>query len=245
MKIAVISDVHSNLEALTACCRHAETHRVSRYVCLGDCIGYGADPGATLSMLMSLPGLIGVRGNHDDGLFSSMGMGTRRSVRDVIEWTRGQLTPEQLKFLAGLPYVREAYSATFVHASASSPEAWEYLIRDEQVSQCMNASGSNLTFVGHVHVPRVFYEIPSGGVRELVPHGGEPIVLSPGLRYVINVGSVGQPRDHNSAACYVHYDTDLRHVTFHRVSYDYFATGRKIREADLNPFYAERLEMGC
>lgn len=135
-------------------------------------------------------------------------------------------------------------SATFVHASAHRPADWDYLYAPEQIHACLEDAGTQLTFIGHVHVPRVFYEMPGADVREFEPPDGVPIPLSPYRRYVINVGSVGQPRDGNNAASYVLYDDALAEITFHRLAYDYAATAAKIRAAGLSPFFAERLAYG-
>jgi diadenosine tetraphosphatase ApaH/serine/threonine PP2A family protein phosphatase len=243
MKLAILSDIHSNLEALTVCVRHAEAHGAERFICLGDCIGYGADPAPTLRLLMALPGIVRVRGNHDEALFRPVTV-RLDDIREAIDWTRAQLSEDLLRFLSEAPYVYREGDATYVHASASAPEQWTYLYGPQDIGPCLAAAGTPLTFIGHVHVPRVFYESADGVIRELEPHPDVPIPLSPRSRYVINVGSVGQPRDGNSGACYVLYDTAAGEITFHRLSYDYFATAEKIRAAGLNPRFAERLAQG-
>ncbi len=244
MRSAILSDLHSNLEALTRCCEHAAGQNVARYICLGDCIGYGADPRATLELLMGLPGLIAVRGNHDEALFRDMSREAMPAVNRAIAWTRQQLTLGQLQFLSALPYLYQEAGATYVHASAHGPELWEYVFMPEQAEACMQAAGTPLTFIGHVHEPRVFYTTAEGRVRELVPPSGVSIPLSPRSRYVINVGSVGQPRDGNNAACYLIHDPDAGELTFHRLPYDYLSAGRKIRAARLDPDFAARLAAG-
>jgi diadenosine tetraphosphatase ApaH/serine/threonine PP2A family protein phosphatase len=244
MRIAVFSDVHSNLEALERCLAHARAQGAERYVCLGDMVGYGADPAATLQTIMGLPGLIAVRGNHDESLFRDPGDGAPPQVRAAAAWTRAQLSAAQLEFLNRLPYLRRESAATYVHASAAEPTHWEYVRSSEAASRCLAASESPLTFFGHVHETRIFYETAAGAMREFTPVNGEAIPLSPRSRYLINVGSVGQPRDGNAAAGYVLYDEARAEVTFHRLAYDYQRTARKIRAAGLPPFYAERLARG-
>ncbi len=244
MRIAILSDIHSNLEALERVCEHAAAHAAERYVCLGDFIGYGADPGPTLERVMALPGLIAVRGNHDEALFRELGRGAFPEIRQAIAWTRERLSPVQLNFLADLPLLVRAGRLTYAHASANQPDAWEYLRQPDQILACLDAAATPMTFIGHVHVPRVFYETAAGAVRELVPQDGMPVPLSTSGRYVVNVGSVGQPRDGNNAACYVLYDDIAHEVTFHRLAYDYVTTAGKIRDAGLSPFFAERLAYG-
>ncbi len=244
MKTAILSDIHSNLEALERVCEHAAALGAQRYVCLGDFIGYGADPVPTLRRIMELPGLVAVRGNHDAALFHDLGLGVPADIRWASDWTRARLLPTQLEFLAGLPLLYREARATYVHASAYDPERWEYLLMPDQIAACLEAAGTSVTFIGHVHVPRVFYETAAGSVREFEPESGDPIPLSPRTRYVVNVGSVGQPRDGNNAACFVLYDEDTATVTFHRLAYNHQASAAKIRAAGLNPFFADRLAQG-
>lgn len=241
MKLAVFSDIHSNLEALEACHLRARKLGAEGYVCLGDVTGYGADPAATVDKLMSLDNLIVVRGNHDEALFTELSDGVKNSLKKTVDWTRNQLSKDQLHFLESLPYLLEEHGVTFAHASADHPGNWLYLGSGDTVEHCMQASNTDVTFIGHVHVPRVFYETGSGEVRELNPREDVSIPLISSRRYVINVGSVGQPRDGDSASCFVMYDDQKREVSFHRVVYNYIETARKILAANLNPSFAERL----
>lgn len=244
MKSAILSDIHSNLEALTRVCAHAVDLGAQRFLCLGDIVGYGADPGPTLEILMALPGLVAVRGNHDEALFQELGRDVIPEIRAALAWTRGQLTPGQVEFLSRLPLLHQEGRATYVHASAFQPARWDYLRMPDQVRACLEAAGTPVAFIGHVHVPKVFYEAPDGAIRELDPYPGETIPLSPRTRFVVNAGSVGQPRDGNNAACYVLYDEDEACVTFHRLPYDYQAAADKILRAGLSPFFATRLAYG-
>ncbi len=244
MKQAILSDIHSNLEALTQCLAHARAQGTERYVCLGDVVGYGADPAAVIGRLLALPGLLLIRGNHDEALISNIDARLWPGVAESIAWTRARLAPGQLEVLAAAPYLVREGEVTYVHASARDPGAWEYIWGAEQARACMDAAATSITFIGHVHVPIVFYETPGGAVRELAPPPGITVPLSPRARYVINVGSVGQPRDGLTAASYVIYDDVRQEVTFQRVPYDYATAGAKIRAAGLDPFFAERLAYG-
>ncbi len=245
MKIAIMSDIHSNLEALHVCCQRAKNAGVERYVCLGDITGYGADPKATLDLLMELPGLIALRGNHDEALLSENQAGVQNSIKETTAWTRRQLSKRQLKFVTDLPYLHSEFGVTFAHASAAAPQRWDYLDRLENIKGCMRASDNNVTFIGHVHIPKVFYETPAGTLRAKLAQDGVAIPLFRHCRYVINVGSVGQPRDGIQAACFVIYDISTREITFQRVAYDHTKTARKILKANLNSTYAKRLAIGC
>ncbi len=244
MRLAIISDIHSNLEALTACRQRALKRGAERFVCLGDFVNYGASPAAVMEMCMKLPGLVAVRGNHDDGLFEDMGPDVHDAIKAAIAWTRRQLSGEQLAYLAGLPYVRSTHGVTFAHASAADPRQWEYIMTPGQVERCMAAAPEPITFVGHVHIPYACTQTAEGEILELDPQGDDPIVLAPQQRYVINVGAVGQPRDRNPAACFVVYDSVSRELNYERVDYDYAAAAQRIREAPLDPFFADRLAIG-
>lgn len=241
MKVAIISDVHSNLEALKACCRKADAVGVEQYACLGDMVGYGADPVATMDLLMELPGFVAVRGNHDEAVLSGKFSGSNQAIQQVISWTHNQLSPHHLAFINALPYARTLHGATLVHASIQKPNAWEYLYHIVQVRNNIQAAKQQLTFTGHTHLPIMYYETASGGVKRVQPKEGRAIAIFQQRRYLINVGSVGQPRDGNSTAGFVVYDTLARDVTFYRVAYDYTATARKILAAGLEPYFAQRL----
>jgi diadenosine tetraphosphatase ApaH/serine/threonine PP2A family protein phosphatase len=246
MKTAIISDIHSNLEALTACRDHALAQGVERFVCLGDCVGYGADPGPTLDMLSGLPGLTAVLGNNDEYVIAPiLEELPSANLRKSAEWTRRQLTPAHLAFLDSLNYVRVEGDVTYVHASALNPNEWPYVLKPSQARACLAAAVTDIVFIGHVHIPFVFEMTATHqGTMEYGPLDDSARPLHAGSRYVVCVGSVGQPRDGDRRACYVIHDTDARNIRFERVPYDHDAAARKIRAAGLPDFFAERLEQG-
>ena len=245
MKIAVLSDIHSNLEALQACCQRAREQGAERYACLGDTIGYGADPVATLDLLLSLPGLFSVLGNHDEGVIVYGKEAVPNPyVQHTREWARKRLRPEHMEYLRSLPYARAENGVTYAHASARYPHDWEYLRDAPQVEACLQAARTPLVFIGHGHIPMLFSRDANGHVSEIVAEAGRPIELGSEHAYVVNAGSVGQPRDGNGAACFVIYDDSARSVTFQRVAYDHAAAAAKITAAGFHPFFAERLSRG-
>ncbi len=244
MKIAVISDIHSNLEALLACVGKAESVGVEQYICLGDAVGYGPDPVATLELLRALPNFVMVKGNHEDALFTTYYKSLRQHIRQTIDWTREQLKDEQLAFLQQLPMQYEIFNTLMVHASAHKPDRWSYVYNNEKAHDCISASSKPLTFIGHTHLPQVYYEMPTGKIECLTPKVEVPVPLYHRGRYVINVGSVGQPRDENSAASFVVYDSDEQDVTFYRMAYDYDSTAQKIIDRGLPHLFADRLKTG-
>ena len=244
MKIAIISDVHSNIEALQACVSKAEALGVEQYVCLGDVIGYGPDPAATLELVQALPNIVMVRGNHEEALFTSYYKGLREHIQRTIDWTREQLSQKQLAYLQQLPYQEKILNTTMVHASADKNEKWPYVYNLELAKKCIHATDTQITFIGHTHQPQFFYEMPNGEIKCHTPGYETALPLYQRGRYVINVGSVGQPRDENNAASFVVYDAIEREVLFCRVAYDYMSTAKKIIERGLPELFAERLKTG-
>lgn len=246
MKIAVLTDIHSNLEALTACLAHARAQGAEQYAILGDLVGYGADPCACLDVIAELArnGAWVVRGNHDEAALGGLCENMAFAARDAIYWTREQLTPQQRDFLRALPLVAQNGNALYVHASAETPERWRYVTGVVEAARCMAASGLPLTFVGHVHHQSLYYTSGSGMAQAFTPVPGAAIPLTPRRRWLAIAGSVGQPRDGNPAAAYVLHDQQRDTLAFFRVPYDYSSAARKILAAGLPERLAQRLEMG-
>lgn len=246
MKIAVLADIHSNLEALAACLAHARSQGAEQYAILGDLVGYGADPCACLEVIAELArnGAWVVRGNHDEAALGGLCENMAFAARDAIYWTREQLTPHQRDFLRALPLVAQNGNAFYVHASAKTPERWRYVAGVVEAARCMAASGLPLTFVGHVHHQSLYYTAGSGKAQAFTPVPGAPIPLTPRRRWLAIAGSAGQPRDGNPAAAYVLHDQQHDTLTFFRVPYDYSSAARKIRAAGLPERLAQRLETG-
>lgn len=242
MRIAILSDIHSNLEALQTCCIKAQSLGVEQYVCLGDIVGYAADPVPALEMVMGLPGLIAVRGNHDEAALTGEYPDVGKSVQESVLWTHQQLSQDHKDFIANLAYVENSNSAVFAHSSVHEPEKWDYLYDEPQIKQCMDAANEPLIFLGHTHFPKLYYETSKGKIKELTPIESTAIPIYRQRRFIINVGSVGQPRDNNSAASFVLYDVETTEVTFHRVVYDFTETAKKILATDLAPRFAKRLD---
>ena len=244
MKIAIISDLHSNIEALQACLRKTKALNVEQYVCLGDMIGYGPDPVATLETVMSLPNVVVIRGNHEEALFGAYYKGLRSHVRQSIDWTKTQLSPAHLDYVQSLPYQQTVQGASMVHATADQPERWAYLHSISLAERCMQAAGTVLTFIGHTHQPQVFLKVPGKDTVCLAASPEKALPIDPQCRYVINVGSVGQPRDENNKASFAVYDSEQNEVMFYRIDYDYEQTARKIIAQGLPALFAERLKVG-
>jgi diadenosine tetraphosphatase ApaH/serine/threonine PP2A family protein phosphatase len=244
VKIAVLSDIHSNIEALRACLDRARACGAERHACLGDTLGYGPDPVETLDTLLALPNLVSVIGNHDETVLGTGRHAANRWIEAVAEWTRERLRPAHFEYLRSLPYLHVERDVTYAHASVWNPLDWEYLLKPGQIHACLRAARTRLVFIGHVHVPAVFRLAPDKTLSEVPFAPGAPVALDRDCRYVINVGSVGQPRDENPAACFVMHDDAADTVTFERVPYDHGATAARIRAAGFHEFFAERLALG-
>lgn len=246
MKLALITDLHANREAVTAVMAHAREQRAQRYALLGDFVGYGADPGWTVDLVRELvaQGAVAVFGNHDAAVVSGASPSMIPDARHVVEWTRSHLDQAQLDFLAALPVSVTEGDILFVHANAWAPTEWAYITGRSDAVRSMHATDCRYTFCGHMHPPMLYHLTGTGKSGDFTPAPGIDIPLSAQRRWLAIPGSVGQPRDGNPAACYAMFDTALRTLTFHRVPYDVEAAGAKIIAAGLPPQLAHRLADG-
>lgn len=244
MKYAIFSDVHGNLEALLAVLANAAKQGVGSYVCLGDVIGYGANPNECVETVRSLSPVVCLRGNHDAAVLDPRERTFFHEVAlEGIQFSARELTAENLDFLRALPYVyRDNARFMAVHASPYHPEQWEYVLDQVGAERAFEAMQPHrLAFIGHSHAPVVFCD---DGSAQRYP-GDEKLMLEPERhRYVMNVGSVGQPRDGNPDACYVVFDDERNSVRLVRVRYDREKAAEKILKAGLPPVLAERLLIG-
>jgi len=246
MLIAMITDLHANLEALQACLAHAAERRVSQFAFLGDLVGYGAEPAAVTSLVMEYAarGAWVLQGNHDAALFQSDTSSMHPAARQAVEWTRSQLNAEQLSFLRNLPYRIEKDDLLLVHANAWAPEKWEYIDGVMEAMRSMHACKAQITFCGHVHIPTLYHMTMTGKTGEFLPAPEHSIPLSKQRRWLVIPGSAGQPRDGNPAACYATFDTYTQELTFYRVPYDYETAAGKVTAAGLPASLAKRLLTG-
>lgn len=245
MLIALFADIHGNREALTACLADAERAGAERYVFLGDLIGYGADPVWVVDRVADMveAGAVAVLGNHDAAALSP-----RESMNAVaaaaIAWTRTRLNAAHRAFLAQLRLTVDDGDRLYVHASASAPDTWIYVMSAREAFQSFRATPHRLTFCGHTHFPALFNESVRTLPQHHVPVDGSPIPLLGQRRWLAVLGAVGQPRDKNPAACYGLFDAESSRLTYLRVPYDVELAARKIRKAGLPEFLAARLTMG-
>ena len=238
MRIALLSDVHSNIDALEACLQHARLRGATRLAFLGDHIGYGAAPAQVVDTIAghARRGAIVVKGNHDGEQASD--------AEDAIEWTRNQLDDTQKAFLASLPLTAQDGPMFFVHSSAVRPEQWSYIENATAARLSIEASGATYVFSGHVHDQVLYFLTPAGKIASFHPTSGSAVPVPSHRRWQAIVGSAGQPRDGNPAAAYALFDREKEEITFFRVPYDHMAAARRIREAGLPESLAMRIESG-
>ena len=239
MKYAILGDVHANLEALQAVLDDAKQQGVTHYACTGDIVGYNADPKICLQMIRSLKCKV-VQGNHDyyTGCNESMELFTSRA-RKSIYWTRKQLSPFDRKYLRQIPLILDVETFTLVHSSLSNPHRWSYVFRNKAADANFRNQFNPVCFYGHTHMPMAFIKGQS-----IKKEFYDTLQVQPGRQYLINVGSVGQPRDRNPKSGYVIYDLDEQTITMRRVEYDIETTQRKIRVSGLPFRNALRLANG-
>ncbi|WLI89579.1 metallophosphoesterase family protein [Massilia sp. R2A-15] len=246
MRLALLTDLHANREALSACLAHAEQQKADQYAFTGDFVGYGADPAWVVDTVMQYVarGAVAVQGNHDYSVTRETRPQMHAEAREVIEWTRGQLNAEQMAFLRELPLTEERGNMLFVHASALDPIKWEYVTGIEEAERSLRATHCKMVFSGHVHKPSLFRRADDGRMGSHTPEPGARIVIRPQHQHLVIPGAVGQPRDGNCSACYALYDDVTRELTYFRVPYDHGAAARRVIASGLPIVFAMRLIEG-
>lgn len=239
MKYAVIADIHSNLEALEVVLADSKEQNCTHYCCIGDVVGYGANPRECLEIVRSM-GMPCVKGNHDE--YCSMDdtlEGFNPHAAEAVQWTRQQLSVEDRQWLRDLRYVRLVASFSMVHATLDVPQRWGYVFDKLAAAASFTYQNTSVCFFGHTHVPVAF-------IRDSMVRGGtySKFKVEAGRKYFVNVGSVGQPRDLNPKAAYVVYDLDEGIIELRRLDYDIAKAQKKILDAGLPPRLADRLSHG-
>lgn len=243
MRTGIFSDVHGNLEALEAVLAAMAKEGVERYWCLGDVVGYCANPNECVARVRQVSEVV-VIGNHDAACVGAEEIvNFNPHARDAVLWTMQHLTPENRDWLRRLPLTESREGVLLVHSSPFEPANWHYIHTRTHVGEMakgFTSTKANCAFVGHSHQPLIFVKKEEEFYRFL----GDRLKLEDGSRYLINVGSAGQPRDGNPKASFVIYDPEAGEISVFRVPYDITATQRKIREAGLPSILADRLATG-
>ena len=245
MRLAILSDIHANREALQAVLADLVPRGIDRIVLLGDIVGYGPDPDFCCEMAADLVarGALAVRGNHDQAI-NHPDMRFSKNAQAAIDWTRPRLSAGQAAFLAALPMLVRLNDLLFVHASPQIPADWTYIDSDLLAVGAFKAARERVIFCGHVHVPQLYSLAMSGAVQQMRIPAARELPLVRTRRWLTVVGSVGQPRDGNPKAGYAVYDSTTGALDLRRVPYDCAATATKMRQAGLPERLAQRLLSG-
>jgi len=237
MKVAIFSDIHSNLEALLAVLEDMNSQGVTHRICLGDIVGYSADPSECVREIKSLA-CATLKGNHDEQATSESVMeGYNELARESLFYSRENLEPSQKQFLNSLPYQLQFSDSTFVHSCLYQPQNWIYVLSYREASLNFENQTTPIAFCGHTHFPLIF----ENNTPLRAYHTVKKMRLNKRKRYLINVGSVGQPRDGDNRSCYGIYDDEENMFEFRRVPYDIEKATGKIIRAGLSPILAARL----
>ncbi len=245
MRIGILGDVHANMEALTQVVEAMRTESIDHWVQVGDIVGYGPEPCEAMDLVLQELQCTVCVGNHDAAVVGLLDPEYFNSyARQAIEWTRAHLRPQDFASLKQLPLVVEHADYTLVHGTLHMPELFGYVLTQVEARESLRQQRTRISFVGHSHVPAIYIERP--GVNELeMISGAEPQTTFPeDASVLVNVGSVGQPRDEDPRAAYCIYDTQTRAVAIKRISYDIAAVQDKIRKAGLPDMLADRLALG-
>jgi diadenosine tetraphosphatase ApaH/serine/threonine PP2A family protein phosphatase len=242
MRIGIFSDTHANLEALTAVVKAYEKESIDRYVCLGDTVGYGGSPNECCDIVRDLAAFT-ILGNHDAAVAGRMDYSYYYdAARQALDLHAEVLTRANMEWLRSLPYARHENELYFCHGSPVNLEEFEYIFAPEQAALCLPMWDElgDVTFIGHSHLCKSF-ALTRSEVFEVV---AQKFSIRPGHRYIVSVGSVGQPRDYDNRASYTVYDTDEKTFEFKRVAYDIEAAANKIYAAELERNFGNRLFLG-
>jgi len=232
--------VHSNLEAFKVVLFELERESPDQILFLGDIIGYGPDPNECIEKIREVADIV-LAGNHDHAAIGLMDLSYFNPyAREAIEWTISELTQEGKTYLRGLPLTERIDDLFLVHATPKRPQDWNYIFTLEDAIESFRYFSQRVCLIGHSHVP-VIIGIDNSGRLNLLK---DEVRVEKGHRYIINVGSVGQPRDGNPDAAYAIYDTEDSSVRIKRVSYNYHKTQEKMKKAGLPEFLIQRLGGG-
>jgi diadenosine tetraphosphatase ApaH/serine/threonine PP2A family protein phosphatase len=242
MRYGLFSDVHSNLEAMTVVADALKKEGVRQSLCLGDLVGYYANPAEVLDLIHSMNCWKILMGNHDAACLGQTPLSRfNEPAAQAIRWTRERLAPRHYAFLSSLRIREEIGDIDLVHSSPHEPEEWHYLFQEEDFERNFRHFPGRICFFGHVHKPLIVEREPNGAIRVLPDMDYR---LKPGCRYLVNVGSVGQPRDGNPQTAFVIYDTDASAISIRRLDYDFETTMKKTLDAGLPEYLAQRLKTG-
>jgi len=240
MRYGILSDIHGNFEALQTVVGLYRDESIENFLCLGDIVGYGANPRECIDIIRELKAVC-IAGNHDWAVSEKLDPVYFNPVaKEAVSWTQKQLSSEDIDFLNNLGLVFKNDDLILAHGTLSEPEFFRYTIHMSDAMETFHLMDRPICFVGHSHAPNIF--IQKGKEAQRV--NTLKIKVDPECKYIINVGSVGQPRDGNPMAAYGIYDTDTRVVEVKRAPYDIQTAQEKILKVGLPASLAERLTIG-
>jgi predicted phosphodiesterase len=241
MRYGFFSDVHSNLEALEAVAQDFRKEKLDRVFFLGDAVGYGPDPNECVSLIDGLTD-VKLMGNHD---YAALGLIETTSfnqyAQQAMEWTRSVLTEENLKILSGFVMEREFDQAHLVHSTPKEPKEWNYIFDLDDAEENFGFFHKQMCIIGHSHFPAIIKKFND---RHCFLHEENQTEIAKEFRYIVNIGSVGQPRDGSNMACYMIYDAGKKTITLKRLGYDFRKTQEKMKKRGLPQFLIDRLAVG-
>lgn len=241
MRIGIFSDVHSNIEALEVVLQALQYENIDYTVCLGDLVGYGPNPNQCVEKVMETVDHV-IAGNHDYAAIDQVSTEYfNEYARRAINWTHDVLTSSSNHFLSHLPLVHAEEGITFVHATPDAPEEWRYILTNDHAHRSFDAMKTSICFVGHSHTPVAFIRDDRG---EIAICDTTEISIEEGKKYIINEGSVGQPRDGDPRACYGVLDTDTKRFRLKRLPYPVDQVQKKMWKEHLPSFLIHRLSVG-
>lgn len=236
MAIGIISDVHGNLEALTKALEYFKENRIEKIICLGDIVGYGPNPEECVQLVKENCFAV-LMGNHD---YAAIGLANIEYFNEYAKmatfWTQEKISETSKDYLKTLPFTYEEEELLFVHASPKNPSNWDYVLSEDDANRQFKHFNAKICFIGHSHVPIIFSE--SNYFRK------KEFLFTKNEKYIVNIGSMGQPRDGDPRCCFVVYNEDLNKIEYVRLDYEIQKTYDKITKAGLPLFLAERLLKG-
>ncbi len=242
MKYFIVSDIHSNLEALNPVLKDMEAEKPDIKICLGDIVGYGPNPDECTELIFSNFDII-LAGNHDQAVTGKYSTESFNPLaRTAVLWTQAKMKDENIAKLKSLELKNIKNDITCVHATPTHPEEFGYILHSFEAQKHFLTLTTSKCFIGHTHIPVVYIQNKDGSVNESVK---KSIQLKMDEKYIINVGSVGQPRDRNPLASYGIYDSEANTFNIKRVSYDIDSVQEKMKKAGLPPYLINRLSRGA
>lgn len=237
MRKAIISDIHANLEALETALEWIKKEGIEQIICLGDIVGYGANPNECVDLIREYCTVV-VKGNHDSATTDGEDLyNFNPYAKKAVLWTKEQLSKRNYEYLYYLPLKVEIGDYTFVHSTPKKPERWNYIITEYDATLSFSNFEGQACLVGHSHLPGCY------GTDESFILAQE-FTLTKGVKYIINVGSVGQPRDGDPRLCFGVLDEEKREFAWIRLEYDKEKSGQRIIESGLPAYLSDRLKVG-